>query len=198
MRLLCKLCLLVLFVFAPPKALAQNIAKGQVFDSTNEPIIGATVVEKGNTRNATVTDIDGNFNLKLQKSKTIVISYVGMVTQEVQASQNMTVVMKDDAALVDEIVVVGYTSRARKDLTGSVGSISGAKLASVPVASAGEVRLPVCRCRLSTVHLVPTLILRYAVARLSDRATSRSSLSTVSRPTTSTTFPLPTFSLSTS
>ena len=138
MRLLCKLCLLVLFVFAPPKALAQNIAKGQVFDSTNEPIIGATVVEKGNTRNATVTDIDGNFNLKLQKSKTIVISYVGMVTQEVQASQNMTVVMKDDAALVDEIVVVGYTSRARKDLTGSVGSISGAKLASVPVASAGE------------------------------------------------------------
>ena len=139
MRKLCKLCLLAaFFVLAPPEVLAQTIAKGQVFDSTNEPIIGATVVEKGNTKNATVTDFDGNFKLKLQKAKLVVISYIGMLPQEVSASENMKVIMKDDAASLEEVVVLGYTSKARKDLTGSVGSVSGVKLAEVPVASAGE------------------------------------------------------------
>lgn len=139
MRLLCKLCLLAAFcVLAPPEVLAQTIAKGQVFDSTNEPVIGATVVEKGNPKNATVTDFDGNFTLKLQKAKQVVISYIGMVPQEVAASENKAVTLKDDAASLEEVVVVGYTSRARKDLTGSVGSVSGTKLAVVPVSSAAE------------------------------------------------------------
>ena len=139
MRRLCKLCLLAaFFVLAPPEVLAQTIAKGQVFDSTNEPVIGATVVEKGNPKNAAVTDFDGNFTLKLQKTKQVIISYIGMVTQELTASGNMKVVLKDDNAALDEVVVVGYTSKARKDLTGSVGSVSGAKLAVVPVSSAAE------------------------------------------------------------
>ena len=139
MRKLCKLCLLAaFFVLAPPEVLAQTIAKGQVFDSTNEPVIGATVVEKGNPKNAAVTDFDGNFTLKLQKTKQVVISFIGMMTQELTASENMKVVLKDDNAALDEVVVVGYTSKARKDLTGSVGSVSGAKLAIVPVSSAAE------------------------------------------------------------
>ena len=139
MRLLCKLCLLAtFFVLAPPEVLAQTIAKGQVFDSTNEPVIGATVIEKGNPKNAVVTDFDGNFTLKLQNSKRVVISYIGMVTQEVAASENMKVTLQDDNASLEEIVVVGYTSKARKDLTGSVGSVSGQKLAVVPVSSAAE------------------------------------------------------------
>jgi TonB-linked SusC/RagA family outer membrane protein len=139
MRLLCKLCLLAaFFVLAPPEVLAQTIAKGQVVDSNNEPVIGATVVEKGTPKNATVTDFDGNFTLKLQKAKQVVISYIGMVSQEVTASENMQVILKDDAASLEEVVVVGYTSRARKDLTGSVGSVSGTKLAVVPVSSAAE------------------------------------------------------------
>ena len=139
MRLLCKLCLLALFcVLAPPEVLAQVTAKGQVVDSTGEPVIGATVVEKGNAKNAVVTDFDGNFTLKTQKSKTIVISYVGMKTQELAASGNMKVKLEDDNAVMDEIVVVGYTSKARKDLTGSVGSIQGKKLEAVPVSSAAE------------------------------------------------------------
>lgn len=75
---------------------------------------------------------------KLQKSKTVVISYIGMVTQEVTASDNMKVTLQDDNASLEEVVVVGYTSKARKDLTGSVGSVSGAKLAAVPVSSAAE------------------------------------------------------------
>ena len=117
---------------------AQTTAKGTVTDQTGEPVIGATVVEKGNAKNAAVTDFDGNFTLKLQKSKTVVISYIGMVTQEVTASDNMQVKLQDDNASLEEVVVVGYTSKARKDLTGSVGSVSGAKLAAVPVASAAE------------------------------------------------------------
>ena len=137
MRLLCRLCLLgAFFVLAPPEVLAQTIAKGQVFDSTGEPVIGATVVEKGDPKNAAVTDFDGNFSLTLKKAKAVVISYIGMVTQEVAASQNMNVTLQDDNAALEEVVVVGYTSKARKDLTGSVGSVSGAKLAAVPVTSA--------------------------------------------------------------
>lgn len=127
---------------------AQTTAKGTVTDATGEPVIGATVVEKGNPKNAAVTDFDGNFTLKLQKGKTVTISYIGMVSQDVAASQNMKVQMKDDNAALEEVVVVGYTSKARKDLTGSVGSIQGKKLEIVPVSSAGEaykVRLPVYR-----------------------------------------------------
>ena len=115
---------------------AQTTAKGTVTDQTGEPVIGATVVEKGNPKNAAVTDFDGNFTLKLQNGKTVVISYIGMVTQEVTAGPNMQIKLLDDNASLEEVVVVGYTSKARKDLTGSVGSISGAKLAVVPVTSA--------------------------------------------------------------
>ena len=137
MKLLCKLCLLAaFFVLAPPEVLAQTTAKGQVFDSTGEPVIGATVVEKGNAKNATVTDFDGNFTLKLQKAKSVVISYVGMKPYEGTASQSMKITLEDDNAALEEVVVVGYTSKARKDLTGSVGSISGKKLEAVPVSSA--------------------------------------------------------------
>ena len=137
MRLLCKLCLLAaFFVLAPPEVLAQTLAKGQVFDSTGEPVIGATVVEKGDPKNAAVTDFDGNFSLSLKKAKVVVISFIGMVTQEVAASQDMKVTLQDDNAALEEVVVIGYTSKARKDLTGSVGSVSGAKLAAVPVTSA--------------------------------------------------------------
>jgi len=115
---------------------AQTTAKGTVIDATGEAVIGATVVEKGDPKNATVTDFDGNFTLKLQKGKVVVISYIGMVSQEVNAGPNMKVTLQDDNAALEEVVVIGYTSKARKDLTGSVGSVSGAKLAAVPVTSA--------------------------------------------------------------
>ena len=117
---------------------AQTTAKGTVTDQTGEPVIGATVVEKGNPKNAAVTDFDGNFTLKLQNGKTVVVSYIGMVTQEVTAGPDMQIKLMDDNASLEEVVVVGYTSKARKDLTGSVGSVSGAKLAAVPVSSAAE------------------------------------------------------------
>ena len=138
MRLLCKFCLFAVFAVMPSLVSAQTLAKGQVLDASNETIIGATVVEKGNPKNATVTDLDGNFSLKLQNSKNVIISYIGMVTQDRPASDNMKVILQEDNSTLEEVVVVGYTSKARKDLTGSVGSVSGAKLAEIPVASAGE------------------------------------------------------------
>ena len=128
--------LLMCLLFVVGNLHAQTTAKGTVIDGTGEPVIGATVVEKGNPKNATVTDFDGNFSLKLQKAKVVVISYIGMVAQEVTAGPDMKVTLQDDNASLEEVVVVGYTSKARKDLTGSVGSISGAKLAVVPVTSA--------------------------------------------------------------
>lgn len=122
----------------PLGAFAQVITvKGTVLDSQGESVIGASVVEKGNAKNAAVTDLDGNFTLKVAKGKTLVISYIGMISQEVKAAETLNITLKDDTKAIDEVVVIGYGgSKARKDLTGSVGSVSGAKLAAVPVSSA--------------------------------------------------------------
>ena len=134
------LLLLALLLMVPIGVSAQTITvKGTVTDSQGEPIIGATVTEKGNTTNGTITDFDGNFSLSVAKGKKLVISYIGMENQEVDAiaGQNLIINLKDDAQALEEVVVIGYGgSKARKDLTGSVGSISGAKLAAVPVTSA--------------------------------------------------------------
>ena len=131
---------LSLLLMVPIGLFAQNITvKGTVLDTTGESVIGASVVEKGNASNGTITDIDGNFSLSLPKGKALVISYVGMETQEVmpQAGKDVKVTLKDDSQALEEVVVIGYGgSKARKDLTGSVGSVSGAKLAAVPVTSA--------------------------------------------------------------
>ena len=131
---------LSLLLMVPIGSFAQNITvKGTVLDATGETVIGASVVEKGNASNGTITDIDGNFSLSLPKGKALIISYVGMETQEVmpQAGKDVKVTLKDDSQALEEVVVIGYGgSKARKDLTGSVGSVSGAKLAAVPVTSA--------------------------------------------------------------
>lgn len=131
-------CIVMAVVLAPSSSFAQGIVQGTVIGSDNEPVIGATVVEKGNKANGTVTDIDGKFSLNLKNGKTAVISYVGTESQEVTVGKDLVVTLKENADNLDEIVVVGYTSRARKDLTGSVGSVTGAKLTAVPVASAAE------------------------------------------------------------
>ena len=121
------------------QAMAQTTAKGTVTDATGEPVIGATVVEKGNAKNAAVTDFDGNFTLKLQSSKTIVISYIGMVTQEVTATgANLKIVMKDDNTTLEELVVIGYGSVKKKDITGSVATVGADAIVAVPVANASE------------------------------------------------------------
>lgn len=139
MKLLCKVGMLVsLLLLTTVGVNAQSLISGTVIDQTKEPIIGATVIEKGNPKNAAATDLDGNFKLKVAAGKKIVVSYIGMVSQEVVAQNGMTITLKEEDTALEEVVVVGYTSKARKDLTGSVGSVSGSKLAIVPTASAAE------------------------------------------------------------
>lgn len=98
MKILCKVCLSVAFFLTPLSALAQAQISGQVVDKTGETVIGATIVEKGNPKNATVTDFDGNFKIKVANGKTLIISYVGMKTLEIAAAANMQIVLEEDNA----------------------------------------------------------------------------------------------------
>ena len=120
---------------------AQNVTvKGTGKDNTGDTLIGASVVEKGNTSNGTITDIDGNYTISVPANATIVFSYVGMTTQEasVKGKTQIDIVMEDDAQALEEVVVIGYGAVKRKDLTRSVATVSSDVLAAVPVASATE------------------------------------------------------------
>ena len=120
---------------------AQNVTvTGTVTDKTGETVIGASVVQKGNTSNGTITDIDGNFSLSVPANSTLVFSYVGMTSQEIplKGKTKVEVVMEDDAQALEEVVVIGYGTVQKKDLTGSVSSVSAKQLESIPVSSASE------------------------------------------------------------
>lgn len=109
-------------------------------DSNGEPVIGATVLEKGTKNNATVTDIDGNFSIKLTGNNPLQISYIGMKTKTVETAGKSTINVKleDETTNLEDLVVIGYGSVRRKDLTGSVATVSSEALAAVPVASVTE------------------------------------------------------------
>ena len=96
---------------------------GTVVDATGESVIGATVMEKG-TSNGTVTDFDGNFKIKVEAGKTLVFTYIGFQTQELPAQDGMKVVMQDDALALNEVVVTGYTTQRKADLTGAISTVS--------------------------------------------------------------------------
>ena len=120
---------------------AQNVTvKGTVMDKLGETVIGASVVQKGNASNGVITDIDGNFSINVPANATLIISYVGMKTQEIPLKGQKTVnlVLEDDAQALEEVVVIGYGTTKKKDLTGSVASVGGETLAKVPVTSAAE------------------------------------------------------------
>lgn len=104
---------------------AQNMVKGTVVDETDLPMIGATVMIKG-AAGGTITDFDGNFTISAKKGQVIAISYIGYKTQEVKYTnqQKIAVKMVPDSKALDEVVVVGYGSMKRSDLTGSVSSIA--------------------------------------------------------------------------
>ena len=109
-------------------ASAQVEVKGTVVDETGEGVIGATVMEKG-TSNGTVTDFDGNFTVKVKSGAVLVFSYVGFQTLELPAQNGMKVVMKDDSQNLNEVVVTGYTTQRKADLTGAVSVVSVGELA---------------------------------------------------------------------
>lgn len=124
----------ILFLFFCVFALAvhsQNVViKGSVTDVNQEPLLGVNIKVKGTTT-GTITDIDGNFSINGPKGATLVVSYIGMVTQEVQyKGQPLKIVLKDDAQALEEVVVVGYGTMRKKDLTGSVVQVRPDKIAN--------------------------------------------------------------------
>ncbi|MEI3055382.1 MAG: TonB-dependent receptor [Phocaeicola plebeius] len=134
-----KMALLLLILFCNDlKSYSQDLGPekvkltGKVLDSSGEPIIGANVKEK-NSLNGTITDLDGNFSIIVSSDNSdLLVSYIGYITMEVSADSKkpITVYLKEDTQLLDEVVVIGYGSTKRKDFTGSVSSV---KLENSPI-----------------------------------------------------------------
>ena len=124
MRQLKRLAVMALLFMASTIIYAQTIeATGTVVDPTGEAIIGATILEKG-TSNGTITDLDGNFTISVQQGATLVVSYIGYNSQELPASQGMNITLKEDMLNLQEVVVTGYTTQRKADLTGAVSVVS--------------------------------------------------------------------------
>lgn len=118
-----RLLIMLAVMFFALDVSAQTVISGHVKDETGEDVIGASVMIKG-TSNGTVTDFDGNFKLECKPGATLVFTYIGFNPQELTAKNGMEVVMKEDVAQLNEVVVVGYGSMAKKEISSSVVQIS--------------------------------------------------------------------------
>ena len=132
------LLILIVGLLLSVDASAQQVAvKGLIKDSTGEPIIGANVVVKGTT-NGTITDLDGVFRLNANQGDILTVSFIGFKTQEVPAAASLNIILKDDTELLDEVVVIGYGSVKKNDLSGSVVAIKAEELNKGAVTSPQE------------------------------------------------------------
>lgn len=132
------LFLSALLLLNVPSANAQtNTVTGTVED-TFGAVIGASVVEKDNTGNGTITDINGQFSLQVGENSTLVVSFVGYQTQEIALNGQKTikVTLKEDTEMLEEVVVVGFATQKKVNLTGSVGTASAKDLEARPVSNA--------------------------------------------------------------
>ena len=137
-RLRMMVCLIGMLL--PMCMFAQQITvQGVVKDQTGETVIGASVMEKGTT-NGTITGIDGDFSLNMSPNGTLVVSFVGYKTQEVQVKgqKQLPVVLSEDAEMLDEVVVIGYGTMKKSDLTGAVSSIGNKDIKDSPVSNLGQ------------------------------------------------------------
>ena len=137
-RLRMMVCLIGMLL--PMCMFAQQITvQGVVKDQTGETVIGASVMEKGTT-NGTITGIDGDFSLNMSPNGTLVVSFVGYKTQEVQVQgqKQLQVVLSEDAEMLDEVVVIGYGTMKKSDLTGAVSSIGNKDIKDSPVSNLGQ------------------------------------------------------------
>ena len=127
-----RILLSMLFVFLSVNAVAQNIT-GTVKDNLGEPAIGASVVEKG-TSNGTITDVDGKFTLKVSGKYPIEVSYIGYMTQVInlKGKTSLNIILQEDTKTLDEVVVVGYGTVKKADLSGSVVSINKEDIKGTP------------------------------------------------------------------
>jgi TonB-linked SusC/RagA family outer membrane protein len=121
-----------MFALANPEPQAQGQAAvnihGTVLDENNEPIVGASIVQKGASSTGVTTDVNGNFTVRVKPGTKLKVSYVGYSSQEVVASNNIVVYLKPTAEQLDQLVVVGYGSQKKANLTGAVASVDVAKV----------------------------------------------------------------------
>ena len=123
--------------FGVTEQMQAQTARGIVVDQNGEPIIGASILEKGTT-NGVTTDLYGKFSLNVKRGATLVISYIGYKTQEAKADANMKITLTEDSELLDEVVVVGYGTQSRRTITSAITKVSGDALKNVPVNTIGE------------------------------------------------------------
>ncbi len=116
-------------------AAQQQKATGKVLDASGEPLIGVSVVVKGDSRTGAITDLDGNFTIDVPQGATLVFSYVGFQTQEHKAGGNMVIKMQEDHNNLDDVVVVGYGTMKKRDLTGSITQLKTDEITSVMTAN---------------------------------------------------------------
>lgn len=121
-------------------ALAQQKVTGKVKDSSGEPVIGASVVVKDNKTMGTITDFDGNFSLDVPSGGVLVISYIGYVTQEVPVAgkKSLDIMLKEDTKTLDEVVVIGYGTQRKGDVTSSVASVKADNFVKGAVKDVGQ------------------------------------------------------------
>ena len=142
-------------------AAAQDVTGilGTVTDENGDPVIGATVVEKAQPKNATITDLDGKFNIKVAPNSKLLVSYVGYVTREVTAQNGMTVSLKEDAQMLNDVVVIGYGVQKKSVVTAAISKVTGddldlTKPSRIEDALKGKVRLLVSQVLLQSLPFV--------------------------------------------
>ncbi|MDE6769847.1 MAG: carboxypeptidase-like regulatory domain-containing protein, partial [Muribaculaceae bacterium] len=130
----------LLLIFAAAPAAAQ-IVKGVVSDPSGEPLIGATIIEKGTT-NGTATDIDGFFKLNLTDAKkaVLVVSYVGYATTEVEVKgqTDLNITLQEESSLLSEVVVVGYGQQKKESVVGAISQVNSGDLLETPSANLSQ------------------------------------------------------------
>ena len=129
--------MMLMALFMSITSFAQGI-KGTVIDENGEPVIGATVAEKSNPKNATITDFDGNFTVNVNAGKIIQITYIGYETQEAAAKNGMTIKLRPDNKVLDEVVVVGYGVQKKSSVTGAISQVKPEDMENRTIANAQQ------------------------------------------------------------
>ena len=116
-----------------------NKVTGIVKDNAGIPIVGATIMEKGST-NGTVSDLDGNFSLQMNSQGTILISYIGYITQEIKVDKNdkLIITLEEDTETLDEVVVVGYGAIQKRSVSTAISTVKGGKISEMPTSNISQ------------------------------------------------------------
>ena len=116
----------------------SSTIRGKVIDTNGDPVIGANIVEKGTT-NGTTTDVEGNFSINAKSGSTLVITFIGYVREEVKANagRRMEIILQEDSETLEEVVVVGYGTMKKADLTGSVATVGSEVIEDRPLTNLG-------------------------------------------------------------